>query len=137
MQVVTEKKQMKKANINDLTGYQLLFAEQFGIDEYIKAKHKMHTQRWHAIKNRNLNWEFTDDQWFQMWFESGKWLERGTSKGKYCMCRYNDVGPYSITNVKIDLHGQNTREAGLGNTWGKAHKGRINYWGKRKNELHL
>lgn len=125
-------KMVAKASLDKLTGSQLMFAEKYGIDEYISAKHKMCTQRWHAVNNRHLEWLFTDDEWFNTWLISNKWLERGTHKGGYAMCRYNDVGPYSKDNVRIDLHGQNTREASIGNTWGSAHKGRPAPWVRKK-----
>lgn len=41
---------------------------------------------------------------------SGKWDERGDTRGKYCMARFNDAGPYSTDNVKIILFEDNTRE---------------------------
>lgn len=50
---------------------------------------------------RNIPWEFTFETWWKVWEDSGKWEERGFSKGKYCMCRSKDVGPYSPSNVVV------------------------------------
>ena len=122
----------RKYKLADLEGNCLLFAEKYGIDEWAKAKNKHDTQKWHATINRKLEWLFTVDEWFKVWLDSDKWSERGTKKGQYCMCRHNDTGAYSINNIRIDLHGQNTREANMGNTYGSAHKGKSNDQRRKK-----
>lgn len=61
-------------------------------------------------KARAIFWELTYDQWKSLWDKSGKWNERGTKLNQYCMCRYNDVGPYSIDNVRIDTVLNNRKE---------------------------
>lgn len=66
----------------------------------------------------------TFEQWWQIWESSGKWEQRGHSKGQYCMCRYNDLGHYEPGNVFIDLHSRNVIAAQTGNTKGCANKGK-------------
>ena len=53
-------------------------------------------------RQRNIPWEYTFDEWVLKWEQSGKWEQRGRLGHQYVMCRYNDVGPYSFTNTKID-----------------------------------
>lgn len=61
---------------------------------------KYSVQKRHA-KQRGINWEFTFEDWWDMWQKSGKWDDRGVSTGQYCMCRFKDEGPYSSTNCEI------------------------------------
>ena len=114
--------------VTNVTGELKVFADIHGLPALSRAKQKYHTQRFHAEVRRNVEWLFTMDEWFYLWNQSGKWKQRGTKKGCYCMCRTNDTGPYSLENVRIDLHGNNVREAGIGNTHGTAHKGRKPNW---------
>jgi hypothetical protein len=65
--------------------------------------------RYHA-KQRNIPFEFTYEQWWDMWQASGHWYERGNRKGKYCMARFGDKGPCAVGNVRIIKFEDNTRE---------------------------
>lgn len=67
------------------------------------------TQRTNALA-RNIKWELTFEEWWNIWTSSGKWEERGTDTFQYCMCRNNDIGPYSISNVRIDTNHSNKKE---------------------------
>ncbi len=49
---------------------------------------------------RGISWELNLWQWWSIWQKCGKWEQRGPGSG-YCMCRFNDVGPYSANNVYI------------------------------------
>lgn len=51
------------------------------------------------------------DDWLQIWLDSGKWDQRGTRKGQYCMSRINDLGHYEKGNVEIKLTSENSSEA--------------------------
>jgi hypothetical protein len=68
------------------------------------AVHKMNAKR------RGVPFLMTFHQWWQLWLDSGKWQQRGNRRGKYCMCRFDDVGPYAIGNVYIGLYDHNTAE---------------------------
>jgi hypothetical protein len=69
--------------------------------------------KWNA-KHRNIAWLFTYDTWIQWW---GKDIaNRGHSKGKLVMARFNDEGPYCPTNVKKITHSENVSESTTGNT---------------------
>jgi hypothetical protein len=53
-------------------------------------------------------------QWALIWARSGHWHERGLGKGKYCMARFGDKGPYASWNVKIILQSENSSEGNIG-----------------------
>jgi hypothetical protein len=74
------------------------------------AKRKYREQRTHA-KSRCIDWQFTFEDWWAMWENSGKWYQRGRCKGQYVMSRKGDIGPYSPNNVDIKLHSENIIEA--------------------------
>lgn len=63
-----------------------------------KERQSFCVQRWHAGK-RGIAWELSFDEWMLLW--DGKFHLRGKGKGKLCMARYGDEGPYSISNVYI------------------------------------
>ncbi len=66
-------------------------------------------QRQSAFK-RSIAWEISFPEWVAVWNGSGVAHLRGVGVGKYCMARQNDVGPYSVGNVSIQLCTQNNRD---------------------------
>ena len=76
-----------------------------------KLPHNKYGDQKQAAKQRGIKWLFTFQEWFEMWYFSGKWKERGHKHGQYCMTRKGDIGPYSIDNVTIGLTDDNKREA--------------------------
>lgn len=79
-----------------------------------KAKQQFwnHKQR---AKRKGISFELTFAQWLKIWLHSGHYYEKGTKRGQYVMSRFNDIGPYSIDNVKIQTVGENTKEAFMTN----------------------
>ena len=73
-------------------------------------RHKYSCQK-SKSKQRGIDFHLTYEEWFSIWLKSGKLKERGCKKNQYCMSRKNDIGPYSIDNVIIQLHSENTKEA--------------------------
>lgn len=71
------------------------------------------TQKINA-KMRGVEFLFTFKEWREWWIASGKWEQRGRGRGKYCMRRHGDVGPYSIDNVFCGLNEDNVRDGNLG-----------------------
>jgi hypothetical protein len=69
--------------------------------------------KWNA-KHRNIDWLFTYDTWIAWWGEDIE--NRGHSKGKLVMARFNDQGPYCPTNVKKITHSENVSESTTGST---------------------
>ena len=68
------------------------------------------THRANSLR-RGLDWEFTFEEWWQVWKDSGKWEQRGKSADSYCMARINDEGPYCADNVVITTMTENSRQA--------------------------
>src|SRR5882672_1516507 len=73
---------------------------------------------------RGIEFLLTFDEWMKIWSDSGHWNERGTKKGQYCMSRFNDIGSYSINNVKILLHEENVIECNNRRDWANNRKGK-------------
>jgi len=67
------------------------------------------TQKHNAVSVRHIEWRLTFPEWMAIWLASGHFHERG--RGGYVMARYGDIGPYSVTNVKIITHSQNSVES--------------------------
>ena len=63
-----------------------------------------------AASRRGIAWEITFPEWMRIWKESGRWEERGVGVGRYCMARHGDEGPYSPSNVSIQLCTENSRD---------------------------
>ena len=89
------------------------------------AKRRFNDQR-HSSRSRldankqPIEWQLTFEQWYEIWLASGVYDQRGRGKGKYCMSRKNDIGPYSVDNVEIKLHTENQKEGVAGkSSWNK------------------
>lgn len=59
---------------------------------------------------RGIPFLLTFEQWWKIWQDSGHWHERGCHADEYVMARHNDVGSYSVDNVKIITWTQNIQE---------------------------
>ena len=70
---------------------------------------KFYQQR-KAANKRNIVFNLTYDEWLDVWQSSGKLHLRGVGKGKYCMARKGDQGPYEIGNIEIIPFEQNNRD---------------------------
>ena len=88
----------------------------FGIGNMYKDKRyeKFIAHRNGAINIRGIPFTLTFEEWWDIWDKSGKYEERGTLRGQYGMSRYNDVGPYAIGNVFIQLGIHNVSQAWTG-----------------------
>ncbi len=63
-----------------------------------------------AARRRGIGWELTFEQWLRLWRASGRLADRGVGAGRYCMARDGDRGPYSVSNVSIQLSTVNSRD---------------------------
>jgi len=79
-------------------------------NEYTKYRHHKN-----LAKGRNIPFELTFIEWWNIWQKSGKWEQRGRKRGQYVMSRFNDIGPYAINNVEIKTQEDNFREGVTGN----------------------
>ena len=61
--------------------------------------------------DRGIEWLLSFEQWLSIWVESGHLCERGLGKNRFVMARRGDVGPYSVSNVFICTHSENSRDA--------------------------
>lgn len=61
-------------------------------------------------KTRGVAWNFTFQEWWALWQESGKWAVRGRGHG-YVMARYGDAGSYEPNNVYICTQAQNASDS--------------------------
>jgi len=68
-------------------------------------------QQRNQAKQRGIDWDLSYLEWLAIWQTSGHLHERGRNKGSYQMCRFEDIGPYASSNVRIDLMENNIREA--------------------------
>jgi hypothetical protein len=68
-------------------------------------------QQRNQAKQRGIEWDLSYLEWLAIWRGSGHLFERGRHKGSYQMCRFEDVGPYASSNVRIDRMENNIREA--------------------------
>ena len=79
------------------------------LNEVGSPAQRYRSQRKSAFE-RELGWEITFSEWLRVWTDSGKWGERGSHLGGYCMARHGDLGPYAIWNVSIQATADNTRD---------------------------
>jgi ribosomal protein L37E len=66
-----------------------------------------------SAENRGIDFNLTFDEWYNWWLNNG--LDRNISQGKrnkdtLCMCRYGDIGPYSLDNIYCATAGQNSKD---------------------------
>ena len=71
---------------------------------------KAYNDQWRHARDRNIEFNMSYDEWLEMWLVSGNWANRGKKSGQYVMCRYGDVGPYSVRNCYIGTVEQNGRD---------------------------
>lgn len=74
------------------------------------AKAAFNAQKGHA-KVRGIDFLFTFEEWLDWWGDDLH-VNRGITKGKLVMARFNDEGPYHPSNVK-----KITTEENLGEYW--------------------
>ena len=64
-----------------------------------------------AAKQRGIEWALDFWQWLEIWQSSGHLHERGRCRGQFQMCRFEDIGPYASSTVRIDRMEANASEA--------------------------
>jgi hypothetical protein len=75
------------------------------------AYKQFYMQRTHAAQ-RGIAWLLTFAMWWSIWQHSGRYFLRGRGRGRYCMARFGDKGPYAVGNVHIVTNEQNQAEMG-------------------------
>lgn len=81
-------------------------------DPYQKGSipHAFKSQKNNA-KKRGIAWNLSLVEWADIWKRSGHLSERGLGKGRYVMSRIADQGGYSVDNVVIKTHSENSAES--------------------------
>lgn len=79
-------------------------------NEEERKLYKTYDQHRSNARVRGIEFLLTFEEWVQIWNDSGLLHLRGQGKGKYCMARFGDKGPYVVGNVKIITHSQNSFE---------------------------
>lgn len=80
-------------------------------NNYEKLAYRAYCMQRGAAKSRGIEWLFGFDEWLAWWESTGKFEERGRGSNKYVMSRYNDEGPYSLSNVFCQTFAENLKEA--------------------------
>lgn len=71
-----------------------------------------------SAERRNIPWDISFEDWWQLWETSGMWEQRGVGRDKYCMSRIDDQGAYALGNVEIKSQWDNRQEY-LSRRWNK------------------
>jgi hypothetical protein len=61
---------------------------------------------------RGIEWKLTYEEWYNWWLSNGVDKEfdfTPMNKNKLCMCRYNDTGPYELTNIYCATNSENVK----------------------------
>jgi hypothetical protein len=78
-----------------------------------KAKRRFKEHRDNS-RRRDILFLFGFPLWIATWWESGHWHQRGRRRGQYVMARLGDRGAYSVDNIAIIPHVENTSAAHVG-----------------------
>ncbi len=74
-----------------------------------EARQKYHHHKADA-KRRGIDFFFSLEGWWAWWQQDNRWEKRGRGKGKLCMARFGDTGPYHPDNVHCATHAENAGE---------------------------
>jgi hypothetical protein len=78
------------------------------VKEYNKSPEGRYQAHKLNAKTRDVTFLLTFNEWWEIW--KPKWHLRGRGVGKYHMCRYGDIGGYTLNNVYLATHTQNVRD---------------------------
>jgi len=72
------------------------------------AKVRYNSQK-QTAKQRKIEFNLSFEEWYNWWLDNG--IDRNYAqpfnKDTLCMCRYNDIGPYSLDNIYCDTLSSN------------------------------
>lgn len=70
------------------------------------------TEQKERAQQRQIGWEFSFCEWWQIWADSGLWKLRGRAHAASAvMARHGDIGPYKAGNVYITTLSRNFSES--------------------------
>jgi hypothetical protein len=103
--------------------------------EEMRSWRRDFTNHRYNAKGRKADFFLSFEDWMKLWLDSGHAHKRGRGKGKYCMARFGDQGPYTVGNVRITSMEDNlidqwkrpetlkkVQEALIGNAYAKGYK---------------
>jgi len=97
-----------------------------------KAQRQYYAQALGAVK-RDIDFNLTFKEWWDIWQQSGHYNERGCKKGQYVMARLGpDIGPYEVGNVVIQTCHQNNIDGNLNIPKSDEHKKKISEAGRKR-----
>jgi hypothetical protein len=67
----------------------------------LRKPRKRYREHCYGARGRGIAFEFTFEQWWEIWKKSGHWHQRGKRSDQYCMSRFGDKGGYELGNVEI------------------------------------
>ena len=82
------------------------------------------TQRNNA-RSRKIDWNLSYEEWITWWLSTGHFNQRGRYTGEYCMCRFNDTGPYELGNIYCATLVENTKAALCGKKKSEEHRAKL------------
>ena len=76
----------------------------------IISKARYRDQR-RSAQQRNIPFHLTYEEWYQWYLKQGidKNIPQGKDKNCWCMCRFNDSGPYELGNIYLDTNSNNVK----------------------------
>jgi len=96
-----------------------------------KAYDRWLIKKWES-KKRNIEFNLTFQEWYDWWKSNG--IDKNIdSTHNLCMCRYDDVGPYSLDNIYFATRAKNTSDARKNKP--RSQKGELNPMFGRRGEL--
>jgi hypothetical protein len=123
---------------NDLVERQSYYNQSYGIEEhqfnhpFIKNLYRNYMSQKMSARKRGIKWNFEFWQWLDVWGSSNMLPFRGQGKGKYCMARIGDIGPYEKGNVYICTNSDNGKDI-----WSNKPDMQIRaFAGRKKNTTH-
>ena len=81
--------------------------------DVLKTMHFRFSQHCYNARRDSKSMDLSREQWCAIWWNSDKWDKRGReSTDSFQMCRKDDLGGYSMGNVRIDTKLSNLIECG-------------------------
>ena len=76
----------------------------------IISKARYRDQR-RSAGQRGIPFNLTYEEWYQWYLSHGvdKNIPQKMTANAWCMCRYNDTGPYDLTNIYLDTNSNNVK----------------------------
>jgi hypothetical protein len=71
------------------------------LKKFTRAERQAFLQQKKNVRRAAIEWDLTLPEWSEIWFRSGKWLQRGRGGFKYGLCRLDSSKSFSAANILI------------------------------------